>query len=246
MPGLKSRLAARALLVGTWVKTPSPMLCEVLAASALDCLAIDAEHGPFDAGTLHACVGAAGGDRCLVRVPHAGDILQALDAGAAGVIVPHVRTAEEAAAAVKAAHYGPGGRGYVGASRAAGWKGAAMPANLARSATRTVVIAQIEDADALPHVAAIAATDGLDAVFVGRIDLTVSLGHDDPDHPQVVAAVAAVVGACHAAGRPVGMFLSRIADVPAWRAQGVTLFLLGSDHGFLIEGADALAEAVRG
>ena len=104
----KSRLAAHEPLVGTFVKTPSAIVVEVLGLTELDCVCLDAEHAPFDRGTLDACIFAARatGMDVLVRLPSAAPehLLQALDSGATGVVVPHVRSAAEAAAVVTAAH----------------------------------------------------------------------------------------------------------------------------------------------
>ena len=102
------------------------------------------------------------------------------------------------------------------------------------------MIAQIEDAEALADIDGIAAVDGIDALFVGRIDLTISLGCSSPDDPRVIAAVDTIVEACRRAGRPVGMFVSRAADVAQWRAKGASLFLLASDHAFIRAGAQHL------
>ncbi len=247
---LKQRLAAGELIVGTFVKTPSPIVVEVLGLTALDCLVLDAEHAPFDRGTLDACLLAAraGGKETLVRVPSsaAEHILNALDCGATGVLVPHVRSAEEARACVRASHYGPGGRGYAGSSRAAAYATTPMAQYMAESAARTVVVAQIEDPEAVEDIDAIAAVEGLDALFVGRVDLTVGYGATSLDDARVVAAVERVCAAGKRAGKPVGMYLARVADVPQWRAMGATLFLLGSDHGFLLSGAAALLRDVNG
>ncbi len=234
-------------MLGTFLKTPHPHIVEVLATSGLDLICIDAEHAPFDRRDIDACVMAAqlGGVPVLVRTPNssAEQILNALDCGADGVLVPHVRSAAEARAIAASAHYGAGGRGYAGSSRAAGYGTKSMPDHKAASAAKTIVIAQIEDAEALDEIDAIAATEGVDALFVGRIDLTVSLGCESPDDPKVITAVERVVAACVAAERPVGMFVSRTSDVVMWREKGATLFLLGSDHGFLREGAKALRAA---
>ncbi len=244
---LKARIAAGDTLLGTFLKTPHPHVVEVLASSGLDCICVDAEHAPFDRRDIDACVMAAqlGGLPVLVRTPNSApeQILNALDCGADGVVVPHVRSADEARAVAASAHYAQGGRGYAGSSRAAGYGTRSMPDHKAASAAKTVVIAQIEDAEALDEIDAIAAVDGLDALFIGRIDLTVSLGCDSPDDPVVVAAVERVVAAGRAAGRPTGMFLSRSSDVAMWRTKGATLFLLGSDHGFIRDGAKALRGA---
>jgi staphyloferrin B biosynthesis citrate synthase len=248
---LKTRLASGAPLLGTFVKTPHPHVVEVLAGTGLDCLCLDAEHAPFDRRDLDACIMAAraGGMPVLVRPASsaAHEILNALDCGADGVLVPHVRTAAEAEAVAASVHYGPGGgparRGYAGSSRAAGYGTKSIPDHLAASAATSVVIAQIEDLEALDEIDAIAAVPGIDALFIGRIDLTIALGCTSPDDPKVIAAVERILAAARAANRACGMFTPRPADVPHWQAQGASLFLLGSDHGFLREGTASLARA---
>ena len=246
---LKARLAAGEVIVGTFVKTPSPIVVEVLALTSLDCLCLDAEHAPFDRGTLDTCILAAraGGKDALVRVPSAAPehLLHALDCGAIGVVVPHVRSAAEAELLVRAAHYGEGGRGYAGSSRAAGYTTIAMAEHKAASAARSVVIAQIEDPEAVDSIHAIARVQGIDALFVGRVDLTVAYGAASQDDPRVIAAVERIVAAAVEAGKPVGMFLARIEDVAYWRERGATLFLLGSDHTFLLAGARDLIKRVK-
>lgn len=245
---LKARLAAGEVLLGTFLKTPAPILVEVLATCGLDLLCLDAEHAPFDRAAIDACLLAARacGLPTIVRTPTAAPehILNALDCGADGVLLPHVRSAAEAAEAVAAATYRPGGRGYAGSSRAARYGLAAMAEHRAAAAGRTTVIAQIEDIEALSELDAIAAVPGLDALFVGRIDLTVALDAASPDAPEVIEAVDRVIAAGRAAGVPVGMFVPRNEDVAGWRAKGATLFLQGSDHSFLRAGAAALRQAV--
>ena len=246
--GFKQRLTAGEPLLGTFLKTPHPHVVEVLTAGGLDCICIDAEHAPFDRTAIDLCVMAAraGGLPALVRPASAAahELLNALDCGADGVVVPHIRSVREAAELARIAHYGPGGRGFAGSTRAAGYGLVPLTDHLNASAGRTVVIAQIEDAEALDEIDAIAAVEGIDALFVGRIDLTISLGCTSPDDPRVVAAVDRIVAACRQAGRASGMFLSRAGDVAGWQAKGSSLFLLGSDHGFLRSGARGLrAEA---
>ena len=246
---LKQDLAGGELIVGTFVKTPSPIVVEVLALTGVDCICLDAEHAPFDRSAIDLCVLAAraAGKPVLVRVASAAPehILNALDCGATGIVVPHIRSADEARAAVRASHYGHGGRGYAGSSRAAGYTTTAMPRHQHASAANTVVILQIEDPEAIDAIDAIAQVDGVDALFVGRVDLTVAYGADSQDDPRVVAAVEAVCAAGRRHGRTIGMFLARVDDVPDWRAKGASLFLLGSDHGFILAGAAALVERVR-
>lgn len=244
---LRDRLRAGASLAGTWIKTPHPHVVEVLALSPLDLLVLDAEHAPFDRGQLDACILAAraGNKPVLVRPASSADeqILNALDCGADGVIVPHVRSAAEARAIARACHYVSGGRGYAGSSRAADYTTLGMKGHRAQAANVTV-IAQIEDHEAVDAIEEIAGVEGIDALFVGRADLAISYDVATPDDPVVVAAVERICAAARAAGRTVGMFLSRTADVSEWRGKGASLFVLRSDQEFLLAGAAALAREI--
>ncbi|MDX2142496.1 MAG: aldolase/citrate lyase family protein [Rhodospirillaceae bacterium] len=245
----RSRLRRQETMVGTWVKTPAPVVCEVLSLAGLDVLALDAEHAPFGRAELDGCLAicVARGMPALVRVPSAepAHILNALDCGATGVMVPHVITPELAEAAVRASHYGRGGRGYAGSTRAAGFAGRPIGEQLSVGREHTVVIAQIEDAEALGRLDEIAAVKGIDALFVGRIDLTVSLGKTSPDDPDVIAAVEAVCAAGRQAGVAVGMFVADPPEARKWIPRGASLFVLGSDQGFILSGARGLIGAVK-
>ena len=246
---LKQRLRAGEELVGTFVKTPSPMLCEVLACSELDLVCLDAEHSPFDRSAIDQCVYAlrSEGMPSLVRVPSGlpEHTLNALDCGATGVLLPHVTDAVQASQLVVQSHFGAGGRGFAGSTRAAGHTSRSMPDHLAVSADETLVVAQIEDLEALEHLDAIAATTGLDCLFVGRVDLTVALGASSPADPAVVATVERICAAGRAAGCAVGMFLDDLNEIPHWRERGASLFLLSSDHSFLLQGANRLVHQVK-
>ncbi len=245
--GFKQRLRQREPLVGTWVKTPSPILCEVLGKTPLDAVCLDAEHAPFDRLSLDQCLYALRNEEmpALVRVPSASHehILNALDCGACGVVIPHVTSAQMAEEVAAAAHYGSGGRGYAGSTRAAGYTTKPMNRHLQDSAAETVVIAQIEDVDALDVLDEIAAVEVIDCLFVGRIDLTVALGAASPKDDRVIQAVEKICAAGAAAGRSVGMFVGDPAEIPRWRDLGASLFLLSSDHGFVLQGAQQLADS---
>lgn len=241
---LKSKLAAGSPLVGTFIKTPSPMVCEVLGKTELDLVCLDAEHSPFDRLVQDQCLQVlqANDMPSLVRVPTASPehLLNALDCGATGVVIPHVTSPEIAESIVKAGHFGPGGRGYAGSTRAAGYTTKAMAAHLTDSAASSVLIAQIEDLEALDAVDEIAAVEGLDCLFIGRIDLTVALGAASPSDPVVVQAVERICRSAADHGRRVGMFVGDLDEIPHWQEQGASLFLLSSDHSFLLQGAKNL------
>lgn len=246
-PTFRQRLLAGETLIGTFVKTPSPIVSEVLALTALDCLCLDAEHAPFDRISIDGAVAMAraGGMPTLVRVPVASPehVLNALDCGATGVVAPHIRSVAEAEAFARSCRHGAGGRGYAGSSRAAGYTTRTMGDIIARATAETVAIAQIEDPEAVEAIDAIAAVPGIDALFVGRADLTVAYGATSQDDPRVVDAVERICAAGLRHGRRVGMFLARPGDVPIWRDKGASLFLLASDHTFLLDGAARLIAA---
>ncbi len=241
----RARLLAREPLMGTFLKTPSPIVCEVLCLSPLACVCIDAEHAPFGRMEIDSCIAAlrAGDMPSLVRVQTgtAGEILTVLDAGASGIVLPHIMTGAQASVAARKAQYGSGGRGYAGSSRAARYTTKPMADHLRDSAQSTIVIAQIEDAEALENLDEIASVEGIDCLFVGRIDLTISLGATSPTDAIVVDAVNKICAAGQRHGKTVGMFIPLTEDCAQWQARGASFFMLASDHGFLLDGARALA-----
>jgi 2-keto-3-deoxy-L-rhamnonate aldolase RhmA len=243
----RARLQARAPLVGTFLKTPSAAITEVFGLSGIDCLCIDAEHAPFDRAAMDTVLLAARAHDLpsLVRPAHAGaaEILNALDLGATGVLVPHVVSTAAARSAVAACRYGREGRGYAGSTRAAGYSTRAM-GDVIEAANATVcVVLQIEDEAALTQIDEIAAVEGVDCLFIGRMDLTVSLGAASPSDPRVVAAVERICEAGARHGCCVGMFTPTTAEALHWRERGATLFLLGSDQQWILQGARDLMRA---
>ncbi|TGS71699.1 4-hydroxy-2-oxovalerate aldolase [Mesorhizobium sp. M3A.F.Ca.ET.201.01.1.1] len=240
----RSRLRSGTPLVGTWVKTPSRTVTEVLAGSALDVLCLDAEHAPFDRVDLDGSifVGSALGMPVLVRpaAASADNLLNCLDLGATGIVAPHIRNGEEANRLVQNSLFGPGGRGYAGSTRAAGFTRRSMAEHRQRSIEDTVIIAQIEDREALDSLSDIIRIDRLDCLFIGRVDLTISMGAASPRDPQVVEAVEEICRKAAEAGMRTGMFVSDLAELRGWLAMGSSLFLLSSDQTFLQEGAKSL------
>ncbi|TIU55865.1 MAG: 4-hydroxy-2-oxovalerate aldolase, partial [Mesorhizobium sp.] len=170
MNEFRQKCISRTNLVGPFAAIPHPVAVEVMASSGLDFLCIDWEHAQISRETIEAMVRAADVHRvpAMVRVPgHAPEAIQAaLDSGAQGVLVPRVSTAEQAAMAVKASRYPPLGERGVGPGRAAGY-GYRIPEYLAAANERIVVAVQVETAEGLANIEAIAAVDGVDLIFVG-------------------------------------------------------------------------------
>lgn len=246
---LRTRVAAGGPVVGTFLKTPAHELVEILATTGLDFLCLDAEHAPFDAGRMDAClaVGRALGFPVLVRVATAEGpwIGQALDMGAAGVVVPHVMDAAGAEAVVRRARYGHGGRGFAGGVRGAGLGTQSMAETLSRTA-EPLVIAQIEDPEAVDAVDRIAAVPGLDGLFLGPADLSVAHGETATGGPALDAALPRVGAAAQANGLVYASFVRDAAGAAAWRAHGMNMFFVGSEHGWIRAGARTVADGVHG
>ena len=245
----RQRLLSGEVLTGTFVKTPSPIICEVVGLTSLDTVCLDAEHAPFGRMELDGCIAAlrAAGMPGLVRVAANSPeyILQALDYGATGIVVPHVTTPEQAAAVVKAAGFGAGGRGYAGSTRAACYTTRPMGEHLSNSASETTVIVQVEDREAVDAVAELCAVDGVDCLFIGRVDLTVSLNADSPSADVVLEAITKVCRAGQDAGKSVGMFISTPDEAEKWMDYGVNLFLCGSEHSFILRGANQVSSLLK-
>lgn len=248
--GFKGRMMAGDFLLGTFVKTPTVEMIELLAMAGLDWVCLDGEHAPIDRRSMDAplAMGRALGLPIVVRVPVASPdaILQALDCGAVGVLVPHVSSVEKARDVARWAHFGEGGRGYAGSTRWAGFAGTSIADNLARDRAETVVMAQIEDAAALDVIDEIAAVPGIDSLFVGPADFAVALGAGSVTDPRVLAAYDRVAAAARRAKRNLSTFAGTTDIAKELRGRGVSAFLIGSEHGFVLAGAQGVVATLKG
>lgn len=235
-------------LIGTIVAIGSTDAVEVLAASGFDWLFIDAEHSPLSPATVQQMVLAARDVPCVVRLPANDEVFlkQALDAGAAGIIVPLVNSAAEAASVVRRAKYPPQGMRGVGTSRALGY-GYGIADYVARANRETVVIVQAEHIEAVQAIDDIVAVPGLDGIFVGPFDLSASMGKPGlVNDPDVVAAIDKVAAAARRAGLPLGYFGVSPETVGPWMARGFSFVACGVDLMMLGMKARETVAALRG
>lgn len=238
---LRSRLAApRARpLTGPFLSIPAPMVVEIACAAAPDFVCIDLEHGAIsvETGENMLRAAAAHGVPALVRVPgpEAEAIGQALDWGAAGVLVPRIATAAQARAVVEAARFPPEGQRGAGPGRASGY-GRAIPAMIEAARRQTLVALQVETLAALENLAEILAVPGVDLIFVGPGDLGLGLAAAGRG-AELPAAISGVLDSCAKAGRPAGIFVMRPGDLAAYAGK-VALAIVGSDTTVLVEGLD--------
>jgi len=238
-------------LLGLIVKMPAAAIVELAGHAGFDYVLIDTEHGPSDMTALEHHIRAAdsAGIRVLVRVSdgESPDILRALDAGAHGIVVPHVTSAQGVERAAALTRYPPNGRRSLALSTRAGRHGTRSVDEHLDAASRTIaLVVQIEDAEALQHVPEILASEGLAGVFIGPADLSASLGWPGQlDHPVVSEAVDRVADAVLA--HP-DLALCALAagedEARAWIERGARMVLLNAPS--LMAGClQSIADALR-
>lgn len=206
----KARLRQGKPIVGPILPFASEAMIELCALAGFHFVFIDCEHGPMSVETVERLVRACevAGIPSLARVPDQNPqtILRFLDTGLQGVLVPHIDTAEQAAAAVGAAKYAPEGHRGLAGVRAGGY-GIDLPlAEYVRRANEEVMVwVLLESRAAVENVAAIATVPGIDVLQIGPTDLAMSmLGMPDSRHPEVEQALDRILAAGRAAGKAVG------------------------------------------
>jgi 2-keto-3-deoxy-L-rhamnonate aldolase RhmA len=244
----RQRLVRGDRLAGTLLSLPSPELAEIAADAGFDWLFLDMEHGALGPADVLRIVQAVREPcACLVRVPEAREmwVKKALDTGAAGIIVPHIDSADEAARAVRWAKYPPQGGRSVGFSRANRY-GTRFQENVETANAETVVVAQVEHIDGVRRIDAILAVPDLDAIFIGPYDLSASLGIPGQiQAPDVREAIRAVAVACAGRKIPVGIFAAALPAALRAAGDGYTLICAGIDTGLYAGAAAALAGGLR-
>lgn len=250
LSGLRARLAdPEARLLAAFVGVPRVEIVQIIGLGGFDLVILDGEHGAFDPSAMAALVAAGHGVglHVIARVPElrAQAISAALDAGADGVLVPHVRDAAEARAAVDACRFPPEGiRSVHGAVPAARY--GFRPDYLSAANTDSACIVMCEDAQALEHLDEVVAVPGLDAVFVGSFDLSASMGHvGQPGHEAVVAASRRVLQAASGAGIAMGVMAAEPGATPSWFEAGARFVAAGVDTAMMRAGTQATVAATR-
>jgi 2-dehydro-3-deoxyglucarate aldolase len=251
---LKQRFKEPGSLFGLWLSLGSADAAEALAHAGFDWLCIDMEHSPNDSrdvvDQLRAIAAAHLPSEPIVRVPFAEGWLvkRVLDAGARTLMFPNVQSAEEAAYAVRLTQYPSaelrdGQRGAAGMVRAAAYGMRRDYMTTANAQIATIV--QIESVAALEAIDEIAATPGVDCLFIGPADLAASLGHlGDGKHPDVQAAIDKIVAAAERAGIASGIFALDSASARHYAKSGIKMVSIAADVIWLLKATrQALQEA---
>jgi 4-hydroxy-2-oxoheptanedioate aldolase len=233
------------LQIGLWCTLASNIAAEIVSDSGYDWLLIDTEHSPNEipdllqhlqavqCGTASAVVRVAWNDAVLIK--------RALDIGSQTILVPYVQNAEEAARAVAATRYPPSGiRGVTGSGRASRY--GRVKDYLQKANDEIGVIVQVETREALDQIEAIAATPGVDGVFVGPSDLSASFGLiGRPLSPEVQDAIEKAGTRIRAAGKSAGILAGGEADARRYMGWGYNFVAAGVDTVLLARAADELA-----
>jgi 4-hydroxy-2-oxoheptanedioate aldolase len=241
----KRALSSGRPQIGFWLASGDACTAEISAGAGFHWLLIDGEHGPQELRTVLGqlqAISAYPACHAVVRVP-VGDptvIKQYLDLGAANVLVPMVDTAEQAAAAVRAAMYPPDGIRGVGATRASRW--GRYHDYIVEANKQVCMLVQAETATAIVNVEEISRVAGIDGVFIGLADLAASMGFPGQSlHPAVQEAAQKAVRKVVAVGKAVGV-LTPVEEVALQYLElGARFVAVGIDTHLLATGTSALA-----
>ncbi|KAG1860905.1 Pyruvate/Phosphoenolpyruvate kinase-like domain-containing protein [Suillus subluteus] len=250
---------------GAWITMPGVLNARAVAQASphLSWVMIDCEHGltslqPGAAESIQAITGLGpNAPSPLVRIPATGfsnstswQIKYALDAGARGVLVPMVSTAEKAREIVADSRFPPGGRRGFGSPFTHGTWDVNAAEYLNSANDNVVVMIQIETKEGVKNVEAIAAVDGIDCLFIGPYDLSLCLGYPPPSpdpHPDVESVIQYILEAAHKKGKKCAIYCTSGKQSLKRAEEGFDIINVTSDIGAMTESlAASLTAAVGG
>lgn len=233
---MRTRILRGEGVLGTFLLAfPQVATARAAAQAGADFVLIDGEHTGFGWETMTPVLAAARAEGSVpfVRVPSATreNIALALDIGATGLMIPMVNSVEEAELVASWCRYPPlGVRGAMFGLAAHDFAATEPLAAIERANAETIVMAQVETAQALECVEGIAAVEGIDIIWIGHFDLTISMGIPAQfDHPRYLEAVKRILAAAEANGKAVGFLASGPDEARALHDQGFRLLAYGSD-----------------
>ena len=237
--------------IGLWVGLADSYAAELLATAGFDCLVIDAEHAPNDPRTVLTQLQAMAPYPVhpIVRPVHGTVelIKQYLDIGAQTLLIPMIETAEQARQMVAATRYPTRGVRGVGSALARASRWNQIDDYLRRSDEEICVFVQVESVDALSHLEAIAAVDGVDGIFFGPADLAASMGLlGKPSDPAVRAAILQGIATVRGAGKAAGTLTSDRQLAHEYLERGALFVAVGVDTSVLVKAAKELATEFTG
>jgi len=250
---LAQALRAGETVYAAWCTLASPIVAETIAREGFAAVVLDIQHGLWDTASVIAGISAVHhtGVAPVVRVPlkDFGFVSRALDFGAEAIIAPMINTPADARAFADAAKFPPLGERSWGPQHAMALQGKSTPVNYLREANDgTLTLAMIETPTALAQVDSIAATPGIDALFVGPYDLSTALSGgkaQDVQAPEVERAIDRICAAAKAAGKIPGCYCRDTERALAMVKRGFKFLTISNDLATLREGAAAQVKALR-
>lgn len=253
---VKEKLEKGQKVIGTFFSMGNPSAMECLGYTGMDFAIIDTEHGPFDTESAMALVRAAEavGLTPFMRIADVShqEIQRAVDMGVQALIVPCLRSLDDMRKLVDLAKFAPiGNRGFI-KGRGSGfgyrdWASGSVAEYMAASNDRLLVIPQCETAECLDSIEQVVAMDGIDGIFIGPFDLSISLGiPGDFDHPAFKAAVDRILSACKSAGKYCLIFSTSTAKAREYLAQGFDGVAHNTDFTIYTEAFKAIVKDIRG
>ncbi|MGM0560985.1 MAG: 4-hydroxy-2-oxoheptanedioate aldolase [Pseudomonadota bacterium] len=246
----KTALRQKQPQIGLWMSLADSYAAEVCAGTGFDWLLVDAEHSPNDVRSIlqqlqalapypvHPIVRPPIGQTHLIK--------QMLDIGAQTLLIPMVETAEQARELVAATQYPPHGQRGVGSAFARASRFSTVPDYATTADEGICLLVQVETVKGLDNIDAIAATEGVEGVFIGPADLSASLGHlGNAGHPEVREAISTAFARILAAGKAPGILAPE--HEMAWQClkEGALFVAVGGDIGLLHRHAIALSRHYR-
>jgi 4-hydroxy-2-oxoheptanedioate aldolase len=250
---LAGRLRAGETVFSAWCTLASPVAAEMIAREGFAAVVLDVQHGLWDTAALIAGVSALhhADAAPVVRVPldDFSFVSRALDFGAEAIIAPMINSAADARRFASVAKFPPLGERSWGPQRAMTLQGCTAAADYLREANeQTMTLAMIETATALNEVDDIAATDGIDALFVGPYDLSTALSAgraQDVTAAEVERAIDKIRAAASKAGKIPGIYCRDAARALTMAKRGFKFITIGSDLGIVRDGAAGILKALR-
>ncbi len=245
----KDKLRAGEPLLGIISPTTDPTLCEYFGFMGMDFYMIDGEHGPISLTEVIHMVRACEVAQipCLARIRSIDEklILQYLDAGVSGVMMPGIQTADHVRTLVDAIKYPPLGKRGLGPVRAGDYLAGnlSQPQYIEHANATTLVLPQIEDLACVENLAEMLTIEGVDGFIIGPRDLAMSMGfYDGPNHPEVKAVIDGIREQVLAAGKHIGTVAGTAEQARALLDQGFSI-ILNSTQGLLTQAGKAFLTA---
>lgn len=249
---LRQRFEAGQTTFTAWSSLPEPMTIEVLAQTAFDSVTLDMQHGAHSEDSVMRCLPPviAAGKAAIVRIPvgRFDAASRALDFGADAVIAPMINSAADARAFAAFMKYPPLGQRSWGPTIGIARRGVTGPSVLAGDNRRTMALAMIETREAFAALDEIVAVEGIDGLFVGPSDLSLTWSDGArvaPDSPEIVPAVERIAAACKQAGKLCGIYLVDVTAAGRLVRAGYHLLAIGAEVRLMNAGADSLLGSAK-